>query len=98
MLITNRAAAALPVKLLMKSARVQGFFLFHYARQYKESFEELTQLLLENKIKSQVDIGSSCIDNGFRGIDSIVDAVEYLYSKKSIGKIVVNISQPSSNL
>ena len=88
--IYNRSAAALPVKLLMKSARVQGFFLFHYADQYKDTVHNLSNLLQDHHIKSTVDLGTS--QGGFTGIESVSDAVEYLYSKKNIGKIVVDIS------
>lgn len=33
----------------------------------------------------------------FRGLESIADAVEYLYTKKSIGKIMVNIDGGQSS-
>ena len=84
-----RAAAALPVKLLMKSAKVGGFFLFHYAPEWKKSFKEMSELYENGEIKCTVDYGKTYKPNGFQGIDDIPSAVEYLYTKKSIGKIVV---------
>lgn len=92
-----RAAAALPVKMLMKSARVHGFFLFHYMGECKHAANELASLLMQNKIKSTVDLGSSTTPGGFVGIDSIVNAVEYLYSRKNVGKIIVDLSNATES-
>ena len=83
----------------MKSATVGGFFLFSYVDQLKKSFSYLAELYDDGKIKCSIDDGSRVKEGGFRGIDDIVDAVEYLYSRKSIGKIVVRLDDnPSSKL
>ncbi|XP_076808911.1 prostaglandin reductase-3-like [Clavelina lepadiformis] len=92
-----RAAAALPVKLLTKSACVHGFFLFHYADQWKDAFLQLSDLLENGQLTSTIDLGKSVSGEGFKGIDAIADAVDYLYSKKSIGKIVVDLEAPGSS-
>jgi len=73
----------------MKSATVGGFFLFHYAPEWKNSFQEMAELYETGKIKCTVDYGKAIKSSGFQGIDDIPNAVEYLYTKKSIGKIVV---------
>jgi len=90
-----RSAAALPVKLLTKSAAVRGFFLFHYVSQWRTAMTELSELLQQGKIKSRVDLGQAVTPGGFRSIDSITEAVDYLYSRKSVGKIVVDLSGDS---
>ena len=62
--------------------------LFHYPQMMPSAFENLRQLLDSGKIVSKVDNGP---DGGFHGIEAIPDGVDYLYSKKSIGKIIVNL-------
>ncbi|XP_078482186.1 prostaglandin reductase-3 [Ciona intestinalis] len=93
-----RGAAALPVKMLMKSSSVTGFFLFHYANQWKSAFQELSDLYVAGKLTCMVDDGSSERKGGFHGIDAVTDAVDYLYSRKSVGKIVVNLGSSGSKL
>ena len=56
---------------------------------------ELSELLEQGKIKSRVDLGQAVTPGGFRSIDSITEAVDYLYSRKSVGKIVVDLSGDS---
>ena len=81
----------LPPKLLAKSASVRGFLLFHYAKNYGEYLAKLTQLFMEGKIKSTTDNGVHAASGPFQGLDSIANGVDYLYSGKSVGKIVVEM-------
>lgn len=81
-------AGTIPVKLLTKSASINGFFLMHFPQLWTENFIGLTKLIKEGKLMSKVDNGPG---DGFNGLESVVDAVDYLYSKKSIGKIIVNM-------
>lgn len=80
----NKALSLLPAKLLKKSASVGGFFLFHYADLMPVYYLRLARLYAEGKLTSKVDLS-------FRGLDSIPDAVEYLHSGKSLGKVVVQL-------
>ena len=52
---------------------------------------KLFQLHSENKLKCLVDGGINSEKGPFVGLESIYDAVDYLYSKKSEGKIVVEL-------
>ena len=81
-------AGTIPVKLLTKSASINGFFLMHFPQLWTENFIGLTKLIKEGKLMSKVDNGPG---DGFKGLESVVDAVDYLYSKKFIGKIIVNM-------
>ena len=69
--------------LLQKSASVRGFFLPHFARHYPEHLVRLTALMSEGKLTVEVD------PTEFNGVGGVVDAVEYLHSGKSRGKVVV---------
>ena len=71
--------------LLQKSASVRGFFLPHFARHYPEHLVRLTSLMAEGKLTVEVD------PTEFVGVGGVVDAVEYLHSGKSRGKVVVRV-------
>jgi prostaglandin reductase 3 len=72
-------------KLLPKSASIHGFWLMHYYRQYAaEHTARLVNLLQAGKLKPEID------PTEFRGIESIISAIEYLYSGQSQGKVVVH--------
>ena len=81
-------ASVLPVKLLTKSASMCGFFLMHYPQMMPSAFKNLAQLMQEGKLNSKVDFGPA---DGIKGLENIADGVDYLYSKQSIGKIVVRL-------
>lgn len=81
----------LPQILLSKSASVRGFFLFHYFKYANEFAKELVQEFeSDNTIKIQMDNGQNS-DKPFSGIESIVDAVEYLHSAKNCGKVYITL-------
>ena len=77
--------------LLSKSASLRGFLLPHYRQDIPKSISNLAELYISGKLKVAVDFGQTDSKGPFKGITSIVDGVEYLYSKKSTGKIVVDL-------
>ncbi|WAR01693.1 PTGR3-like protein [Mya arenaria] len=83
--------ATLPGKLLSKSASVRGFFLPQFIQHYGPYVMKQIQYFNEGKLKSLVDNGEKAPGGPFKGLDKVVDAVEYLFSKKSIGKILVEL-------
>ncbi|KAG9450919.1 hypothetical protein H6P81_010884 [Aristolochia fimbriata] len=72
-------------KLLAKSQTVSGFFLVQYVHLWQEHLDRLFDLYSSGKLKVFVD------PKKFVGISSVADAVEYLHSGKSIGKVIVSI-------
>lgn len=72
-------------KLLAKSQTVAGFFLVQYAHLWQEHLNRLFQLFSSGKLKVAID------PKRFLGLHSVADAVEYLHSGKSAGKVVVCI-------
>ncbi|XP_073246646.1 prostaglandin reductase-3-like [Porites lutea] len=83
--------ATLIPKLLTRSASVRGFLLFHYVEEYKPTVDKLVNLYDSGKLKCSIDFGRNSSPGGFKGLDSVVDAVEYLHSGKSSGKVVVEL-------
>ncbi|OAY71307.1 Zinc-binding alcohol dehydrogenase domain-containing protein 2 [Ananas comosus] len=72
-------------KILAKSQTVAGFFLVQYAHLWQEHLDRLFDLFNSGKLKVAVD------PKKFLGVASVADAVEYLHSGKSLGKVVVCI-------
>lgn len=70
-------------KLLGKSASIRSMFLLHYIKQVPEIMTELVNLYETGNLYAAVD------PTPFQGVDAVVDAVEYLHSGKSSGKVVV---------
>lgn len=70
-------------KILAKSQTVAGFFLIQYAHLYQQHLDKLFHLYSVGKLKVTLD------PKQFLGINSVADAVEYLHSGKSVGKVVV---------
>ncbi|MEH1861069.1 MAG: zinc-binding dehydrogenase [Nostoc sp.] len=64
-------------------ASLRGFLFVDYSEYLQEKQSRLMELLSTGKIKPAVD------STQFRGMESIVDAVEYLYSGRNCGKVIV---------
>ncbi|KAJ8423302.1 hypothetical protein Cgig2_002565 [Carnegiea gigantea] len=83
-------------KLLAKSQTVAGFFLVQYGHLWRQHLEKLFDLYSLGMLKVNLDL------KRFVGLHSVADAVEYLHSGKSIGKVVVcidpNFSQVTAKL
>ena len=70
-------------KLLGKSASLRSMFLLHFIRQVPEHMAKLMELYKNGQLQIAVD------PTVFTGVEGVVDAVEYLHSGKSSGKVVV---------
>lgn len=75
----------------MKSASVSGFFLLSYPQKWGEAFKSLSELYADGKLRSYVDQGVNRDGGNLEGIDGIPDAIDYMYSRKSIGKVFVDL-------
>ena len=72
-------------KLLPKSASVRGFFLPHFAESFGEHMTRLMKLVQSGALNVSID------EKEFHGLASVPDAVEYLHTGESRGKVVVKI-------
>ncbi|XP_014510169.1 prostaglandin reductase-3 [Vigna radiata var. radiata] len=72
-------------KLLAKSQTVAGFFLVQHGHLWQEHLDKLFDLHSTGKLKIAID------PKRFVGLHSVADAVEYLHSGKSVGKVVVSV-------
>ncbi len=96
--ITYTKAQTIPAKLLSKSASLRGFFMNHFFSDFKEYLPKLVNLVSSGKLQSVTDNGINSTKGPFRGIDSVIDAIDYLYSRKSKGKIIVEFPATESKL
>ncbi|XP_054786825.1 uncharacterized protein LOC129293048 isoform X2 [Prosopis cineraria] len=70
-------------KILAKSQTVTGFFLVQYSHLWRQHLDRLFDLYSMGKLKVAID------PKKFVGLQSVADAVEYLHSGQSVGKVVV---------
>ena len=98
--ITNYQDANFAVKptlplyqiLLSKSASVQGFFLVNHVKDFPAHLTKMVQLYSAGKLQATVDLGESYEKGPFKSLESIFDAVDYLYTGQSKGKVVVELN------
>ncbi len=93
---SSRPSLPLYSILLSKSASIRGFFLDQYRSDAPSHFAKLLGLYLAGKLESSVDFGRNCPEGPFEGLESVFSAVDYLYTGKSAGKVVVNLDPESA--
>ena len=85
------------VKLLSKSASVRGFFLPQFTTHYPNHLTKLVQLVSNQSLRCIIDNGISHFKGPFVGLEAIADAVEYLYSGQSSGKVYVEFKNSTNS-
>lgn len=120
--------AGIAEKLLWKSATLQGFFLLHYASQWRRHIKKLAGLLQDGRLRIQVRPGQAAAADDqcsrgagaarckphrsaarlidclcpcppqmdakrFVGLEAVADAVDWLQSGRSAGKVYVQIAR-----
>ena len=84
--------------LLSKSASIRGFFLNNHIRDQPSHFSKLVSLYTVGKLQSIVDFGNQRGAHGrLKGVESIADAIDYLYTGKSVGKVVVELGRETDS-
>lgn len=73
-------------KLLGKSASIRSMFLFHFWKYSQEHMTRLMGLYETGRLQVAIDPAE------FVGLEQAADAVEYLHSGKSMGKVVVKLA------
>ncbi|XP_028673044.1 prostaglandin reductase-3-like [Erpetoichthys calabaricus] len=90
-------AEALPAKLLLKSASIRGFFLPHYYSEYASAMKDLLEMCENGDVSCELDTGELSPEGRFLGLDSVFRAVDYMYSGRNLGKVVVELCHPVSS-
>ncbi|CCW66820.1 unnamed protein product [Phytomonas sp. Hart1] len=82
---TLRKPSVLNLALLSHSATLHTFFLPHFDKYKTKHFNELCELYEQGVIKSFVD------PTEFKGIEKVYTAIDHMYARKNIGKVVVEL-------
>uniref|UniRef100_A0A0B7BL39 Alcohol dehydrogenase-like C-terminal domain-containing protein n=1 Tax=Arion vulgaris TaxID=1028688 RepID=A0A0B7BL39_9EUPU len=80
-------------QVLTKSARVSGFFLPHYRADFPRHIGTLIKLYKEGKLKVSSDVGVGAANGPFVGLEKVADAVEHMYARKNVGKVIVELNK-----
>ena len=72
--------------LMNKSASIRAFWLMNYFRETTEHLPKLLELVNSGQLKLSAD------DASFTGASGALDALEYMYAGKNIGKVVVDFT------
>ncbi|KAI9905533.1 hypothetical protein PsorP6_013468 [Peronosclerospora sorghi] len=83
----SKTTTPLPSKLLAKSASVRGFFLNDYFRDTQAYTKKLTTLVQRGVLNAGVD------PSKFYGLEDVPNAIDYMYERKNIGKVVVDLTR-----
>lgn len=82
--------ATLMTKMLLKSGTISGFFLMNHKEHYAAHMGKLVSMLENGELSVLLDQQDG-EGKKFSGLESVFNAVDYLYSKKSKGKVIVEI-------
>ena len=58
---------------------------------------KLFSLFNAGQLQCLIDTGSQWQGGPFYGLESIYDAIDYLYTKRSVGKVIVELPDPVSS-
>lgn len=72
-------------QLLWKSASVRGFLYSDFPELIPQHLGKLIQLMTQQQISVQID------SKAFVGLESVVEAMDYLYQGKNTGRVVVKL-------
>ena len=73
--------------LIAKSAAIHGFFLPHFAEHFGPHVKKLMRMQRSGVLDVRID------DRVFEGVEAVPDAVDYLQSGESMGKVVVRFPE-----
>jgi len=73
--------------LISKSASIHGFFLPHFAEHFGPHVKKLMRMQRSGVLDVRID------DRVFEGVEGVPDAVDYLQSGESMGKVVVRFPE-----
>jgi len=73
--------------LISTSASIRGFFLPHFAEHFRSHMNKLLRQHRSGSLDIYVD------DTPFEGVEEVPDAVEYLQSGESVGKVVIQFPE-----
>ncbi|XP_035826125.1 prostaglandin reductase-3-like [Aplysia californica] len=92
-LASKSSDICIPLTLMFKAASIRGMVLGAYMGDLQRHMDTLMKLLKEGKIKASTDMGKNVPSGPFVGLEKVADAVDHLFSRKNIGKVVVEVGK-----
>jgi prostaglandin reductase 3 len=86
----NAKSRPVSTRLLGKSASVRGFFLNNFHQFQPAHTKKLSMLVERGVLNAGVD------PTKFYGLEDVYTAIDHMYQRKNIGKVVVDLSKSSS--
>jgi NADPH:quinone reductase-like Zn-dependent oxidoreductase len=80
----NVTAPRIGYAILRKSASIRAFWLMHFLKDVVPTMKRLLDMAEAGKLLLTVD------DTNFKGTNGVFEALDYMYSGKNIGKVVVD--------
>lgn len=74
--------------MITQRARMEGFIVFDYAKQYGKAIEDMSQWIKEGKLQSRETI--------VHGIESAPEALVKLFRGDNTGKMLVKVADEDS--
>jgi NADPH-dependent curcumin reductase CurA len=71
------------MNLLVQSARMEGFVVFHYAHRYPQAAKALARWLTTGKLKAREDV----VD----GLEQFPETLQRLYTGQNFGKLILKV-------
>ncbi|KAI1305934.1 putative quinone oxidoreductase [Halotydeus destructor] len=80
-----------PAAVLFKSQTISGFILNHHLDKFADYLPQLIQGVMDGSLTVKLDHGQLAKGGQLAGLKSIVRAVEHIFSRKSVGKVLVEL-------
>ena len=78
-----------PGQLILKGQSINGFCFFKHGEKFHDYLKKLIELVESKELTVITDSGENSVKGTFKGIEKVADAVEHLFTGKSIGKVIV---------
>jgi len=82
------------MKLLRKSITISGFFLMDFSHLFSRHLRLLGSLVERGRLVSAVDKSPAA---NFQGLEQVPEAIDFLFSGKNKGKVVVSLVDDAGN-
>lgn len=74
--------------MITQRARMEGFIVFDYAKQYGKAIEDMSNWIREGKLKSRETV--------VHGIENAPEALVSLFKGDNTGKMLVKVAEEES--
>uniref|UniRef100_A0A8C4QMX0 Alcohol dehydrogenase-like N-terminal domain-containing protein n=1 Tax=Eptatretus burgeri TaxID=7764 RepID=A0A8C4QMX0_EPTBU len=85
--------ASLTAQFVVKSAGMHGLYLPRFSSEFRCAMAQPIATRDHEHISETLDMGASSADGPFVGLTDVFRAIEHLVARRSVGKIIVELSE-----